>query len=92
MTFALIHADLLAHLRGNQWLVQNGYIPKAHAVLCDPPYGLEFMGKEWDKPKPSGLFAHSAIRTAVAVHDSGALSTTDAPMTLTWPVWTSNPG
>lgn len=20
-----------------------------HAVLCDPPYGLEFMGKEWDK-------------------------------------------
>ena len=23
--------------------------PKFHAVLCDPPYGLEFMGKEWDK-------------------------------------------
>ncbi len=20
------------------------------AVICDPPYGLEFMGKEWDKP------------------------------------------
>ena len=19
------------------------------AVVCDPPYGLEFMGKEWDK-------------------------------------------
>lgn len=23
------------------------------AVVCDPPYGLEFMGKEWDAPKPS---------------------------------------
>ena len=22
---------------------------KFHAVLCDPPYGLEFMGKSWDK-------------------------------------------
>jgi DNA modification methylase len=56
------HADLLAHLRGNRWLVQNGYIPKAHAILCDPPYGLEFMGKEWDKPKPSGLMATRSAR------------------------------
>jgi hypothetical protein len=52
MADAVMHtihnADLLAHLRGNRWLVQNGYIPKAHAVLCDPPYGLAFMGKEWD--------------------------------------------
>lgn len=23
------------------------------AIVTDPPYGLEFMGKEWDKPKPS---------------------------------------
>lgn len=22
--------------------------PKFHAVLCDPPYGLEFMGRQWD--------------------------------------------
>jgi DNA modification methylase len=54
MTHAIIAADLLAYLRGNRWLVQNGYLPKVHAILCDPPYGLEFMGKEWDKPKPSG--------------------------------------
>ena len=20
-----------------------------HAIVCDPPYGLEFMGKEWDR-------------------------------------------
>lgn len=25
--------------------------PKFHAVFCDPPYGLEFMGKEWDSFK-----------------------------------------
>ena len=54
MSHAVIHADALTYLRGNRWLVQNGYLPRAHAVLCDPPYGLEFMGKEWDKPKPSG--------------------------------------
>ena len=23
------------------------------AVVCDPPYGLEFMGKDWDAPRPS---------------------------------------
>ena len=23
------------------------------AVVCDPPYGLEFMGKGWDKGIPS---------------------------------------
>jgi len=23
--------------------------PKFHALLCDPPYGIEFMGKAWDK-------------------------------------------
>lgn len=50
----LIQADLLKWLRDNQWLVQNGYMPKAHAVIGDPPYGLEFMGKEWDKPRASG--------------------------------------
>src|SRR5690606_5539116 len=26
--------------------------PKFHAVLSDPPYGLAFMGKEWDKYTP----------------------------------------
>lgn len=27
-----------------------GWETKFHAVLCDPPYGISFMGKEWDKP------------------------------------------
>jgi site-specific DNA-methyltransferase (adenine-specific) len=30
--------------------------PKFHAVLCDPPYGLEFMGKEWDAPHKASSF------------------------------------
>ena len=30
--------------------------PKFHAVLCDPPYGLEFMGKEWDAPHRATSF------------------------------------
>ncbi len=25
-------------------------VPKYHAVLCDPPYGIKFMNKEWDDP------------------------------------------
>ena len=29
---------------------------KFHAVLSDPPYGLEFMGKEWDNPNQQPHF------------------------------------
>jgi site-specific DNA-methyltransferase (adenine-specific) len=28
------------------------------AVICDPPYGLEFMGKEWDAPWKYGMSGH----------------------------------
>lgn len=48
MSYAVHHADVITYLRGRRWLVQNGYLPRYHAVLCDPPYGLAFMGKEWD--------------------------------------------
>jgi DNA modification methylase len=57
------------------------------AVVCDPPYGLEFMGKEWDSfnaradeclrvLKPGGhLLAFGGTRTyhrlACAVEDAG---------------------
>lgn len=31
-----------------------------HAICTDPPYGLEFMGKEWDAPwKSGGIDAHT---------------------------------
>lgn len=28
------------------------YLPEVDAVVCDPPYGLSFMGKEWDHGVP----------------------------------------
>ncbi|KKL74514.1 hypothetical protein LCGC14_2064150, partial [marine sediment metagenome] len=38
----LIHAEFV------EWANKyNG--PKFHAVLSDPPYGLKFMGKDWDR-------------------------------------------
>jgi site-specific DNA-methyltransferase (adenine-specific) len=42
------------------------------AVICDPPYGLEFMGKDWDSFKPS----NSRIRTRVDGRTNGATKST----------------
>lgn len=33
------------------------------AVVCDPPYGLEFMGKEWDRLGDIGKTSHAGIDT-----------------------------
>ena len=33
------------------------------AVVCDPPYGLEFMGKEWDAPWKGSAASHADART-----------------------------
>lgn len=33
------------------------------AVVTDPPYGLEFMGKEWDAPWRGGSGSHAEART-----------------------------
>ncbi len=42
MTFEVIHGDCLEVMAG----MEAGSVD---AVVCDPPYGLEFMGKEWDR-------------------------------------------
>lgn len=34
------------------------------AVICDPPYGLKFMGKEWDHGVPGAPFWEAALRVA----------------------------
>jgi site-specific DNA-methyltransferase (adenine-specific) len=34
------------------------------AVVCDPPYGLSFMGKEWDHGVPGEPFWAEALRVA----------------------------
>ena len=31
------------------------------SIVCDPPYGLEFMGKEWDRLGDVGKTSHSGI-------------------------------
>jgi site-specific DNA-methyltransferase (adenine-specific) len=43
MLMRIIHEDCLVAMRA---LLVEGV--KVHSVVCDPPYGLEFMGKEWD--------------------------------------------
>jgi hypothetical protein len=34
------------------------------AIVCDPPYGLQFMGKNWDHGIPGAAFWHAALRVA----------------------------
>jgi DNA modification methylase len=34
------------------------------SVVTDPPYGLEFMGKEWDHGVPGAPFWRAALRVA----------------------------
>ena len=34
------------------------------AIVTDPPYGLEFMGKGWDKGVPGVEFWTAALRVA----------------------------
>ena len=43
-------------LRGDCVEVMAGMEPDSvDAIVCDPPYGLEFMGKEWDRPWSVGF-------------------------------------
>lgn len=46
---AIIQAELVDWLRSNCWLVQNGFIPRYHAVLGDPPYFLGSIVKRFGK-------------------------------------------
>ncbi len=43
MTYRLITGDCIEALR-------NGKAESIDAIVCDPPYGIEFMGKTWDSP------------------------------------------
>jgi len=41
-------------LKGDCIKVMKAMKPNSvDAIVCDPPYGLEFMGKEWDKLEPA---------------------------------------
>lgn len=47
------------------------------AIVCDPPYGLEFMGKEWDSFRPSS----ARLRTRV----DGRTNPAEGKSTVTTP-------
>lgn len=48
-----------------------------HAVVTDPPYGLEFMGKEWDNFRPSA--ARLRTRVDARTNPADGKSITTAP-------------
>ena len=41
MGYKIINADVM------EW-AKNYKGPRFHALLCDPPYSLNFMNKKWD--------------------------------------------
>lgn len=53
----IIHGDCLEVMRGME--------PESvDAIVTDPPYGLEFMGKDWDHGIPGVPFWEAALRVA----------------------------
>ena len=57
MTITLINGDCLVEMAK---LEANS----VDSIITDPPYGLEFMGKEWDKGVPGVHFWEQALRVA----------------------------
>jgi len=51
------HADCLDGMRGLD-------AESVDAIVTDPPYGLSFMGKDWDHGVPGEAFWHEALRVA----------------------------
>ena len=56
MTAHIIHADSLRIMR--HWLPESSI----DVIVTDPPYGLAFMGKEWDHGVPGVPFWAAAYR------------------------------
>lgn len=48
MTYKLIHGECIQSMLA-------ATPSSVHAIVCDPPYMLEFMGKSWDSPKMLGM-------------------------------------
>lgn len=45
----LFHADAVEWAKEYSQKISRGETQPFHALLCDPPYELGFMGKDWDK-------------------------------------------
>ena len=53
----VVHADCLDGMRGLD-------AESVDAIVTDPPYGLSFMGKDWDHGVPGEAFWEEALRVA----------------------------
>jgi DNA methylase len=47
MGYSIHNSEVVAWCAEELQRIEAG-APRYHAVLCDPPYGIAFMGKEWD--------------------------------------------
>ncbi len=54
-TNCIMNGDCIQHMKK---LDENS----VDAIVTDPPYGLEFMGKNWDKGVPGIIFWEAMIR------------------------------
>ena len=54
-----------------------------HAVVTDPPYGINFMGKAWDAP--GGMLGQMQPVTSSAAHTPTAVRIRAAAQTTTTP-------
>ncbi len=53
----ILHGDCLEVMRGMD-------ANSIDSIVTDPPYGLSFMGKDWDHGVPSEHFWREALRVA----------------------------
>lgn len=64
-TYTIHDGDFLQWLRDNHQRALDGDIPKAHAVICDPPYFLGSIVDRYGKPDaaPAGSALHQRLST-----------------------------
>jgi len=55
--YTVLHSDCIEAMRG---MAENS----VDSIVTDPPYGLSFMGKDWDHGVPGKHFWEEAIRVA----------------------------
>jgi len=60
-TWKLYNAELVAWAAEERARIECGESRPYHAVLCDPPYGISFMGKKWDEPGGQAAFQSQAM-------------------------------
>lgn len=65
----IFNADIVEWANAETLRVERGDSERYHAVFCDPPYGITFMGKDWDRPRPAGMNDEIVDESYVFHHD-----------------------